>query len=175
MKRLRQILAYPVMALSGLGVVCSFIFTAVSLAGYPAEKSTVRLLFPGVFILGLPTIFFMNALTADFKQRDAWKAALRACPHWMRLTAWVIIGLVFVSFFLPVVWGNKPGSFTASFTLFPSDFYAIFFGVAYSTIHADRFDARRRCLNGHRISLLAKFCEECGAPAAPEPMVEPRD
>jgi hypothetical protein len=28
-------------------------------------------------------------------------------------------------------------------------------------------------LNGHRISPLAKFCEECGAPAAPEGMAQP--
>jgi hypothetical protein len=176
MKRVNQILACPVMVLSGLGVFCSFVFTAVSLAGYSAvEKLGPRLLFPGIFIVWLPTIFFMNALTADFKQKDLWKAALRACPRWMRATAWSIFGLVFVGFFLPFVWGGKPGSSGENFLLFPSTFYAISFCVAYSTIHVDKFDAGRRCLNGHQISPLAKFCEECGAQAAPETMEQPHD
>jgi hypothetical protein len=30
-----------------------------------------------------------------------------------------------------------------------------------------RFNESRRCLNGHQVSQLAKFCEECGAPVAP--------
>jgi len=34
----------------------------------------------------------------------------------------------------------------------------------YSVTQVDKFDAGRHCLNCHRISPLAKFCEECGAP-----------
>ena len=51
--------------------------------------------------------------------------------------------------------------------LFPSTFYAISFCVMYSLLHVKEYDASRRCMNGHVISPLAKFCEECGAPAAP--------
>jgi hypothetical protein len=46
-------------------------------------------------------------------------------------------------------------------------FYLIPLAVMYSATHVERFDESRRCLNRHRVSPLAKFCEECGAPVAP--------
>jgi hypothetical protein len=45
-----------------------------------------------------------------------------------------------------------------------SVFYLIPLAVMYSATHVERFDESRRCLNGHRVSPLAKFCEECGGP-----------
>lgn len=43
-------------------------------------------------------------------------------------------------------------------------FYPIPLAVMYSATRVERFDESRRCLNGHRVSPLAKSCEECGAP-----------
>jgi len=70
--------------------------------------------------------------------------------------------------FLPLIAGRNPGDGPEGFGLFPIAFYAVSFCVMYSLIHVDERDASRRCLNGHAISPLAKFCEECGAPVAPE-------
>ena len=53
---------------------------------------------------------------------------------------------------------------------FPITFYSVSFCVMYSVLHVDKFDSTRRCLNGHATSPLAKFCDECGAPAAPDPV-----
>jgi hypothetical protein len=47
-------------------------------------------------------------------------------------------------------------------------FYSIAACVLYSATKADRLDDSRRCSNGHRLTPLAKYCEECGAPVAPE-------
>jgi hypothetical protein len=168
-KKIARAAAYPVMVLAGLGVLASFCLATASLAGKAGiEKTALRLLFPGIFVVWLPTILFANLLNADFKQRDFWKAALRGCPPWMTRVLWVIVGIVFVGFFIPFAWGSNPGAFPPSFLMFPSSFYSISFCITYSLLHVERFDAECRCLNGHRISPLANFCEECGSPAAPE-------
>jgi hypothetical protein len=171
MRQLVRVVAYPVVALSAAGVLASFCLSLASLGPYPeTEKSAFRFLFPGIFVVWLPTILVMNWLTRDFKQRDLWKAALRGCPAWMRTAQWVVWGLAFAAFFAPFLWGSKPGAFPSGPMLIPAVFYATSFCVAYSALHVEKCDAERCCLNGHRVSPSAKFCEECGAPTAPEGM-----
>jgi hypothetical protein len=60
---------------------------AASLFGntYLFERA-IAVLGTGVFAVFLPTIFVMNRLTRDFKQKDLWRAALRGCPRWMYRT-----------------------------------------------------------------------------------------
>ena len=158
------------MLVSALGVLACFVLhVAAFYAGPEFEKRMIFLLFPGVFIVWLPTVLVMNRLTRDFKQKDLWKAALRGCPPWMRAALWTICGYAgFAAFVLPFLRGSNPGASPASFVIFPASFYAVSFCVMYSTLHAEDADRERRCLNGHRISPLAKFCEECGAPVAPD-------
>jgi len=136
-----------------------------------AFEHLLKFLAPGVFVVFLPTIFVMNRLTRDFKQKDIWRAALRGCPQWMRRALWVICGYAWVGFFaLPFLYGggmdstaNKARSMSATLLIF----YLIPSSVLYSATRVQRFDESRRCLNGHHVSPLAKFCEECGAPIAP--------
>jgi hypothetical protein len=72
------------MVLSAAGVLASFCLSFASVTANPEiQKSAFRFLFPGIFVVCLPTILFVNWLTRDFKQRDLWKAALRGCPTWM--------------------------------------------------------------------------------------------
>jgi len=171
MKQVSRIIAYPVMVLAALGVLASFCLTVASFGRAAAVETTAfRFLFPGIFIVWLPTILFTNLLTRDFKQRDLWKAALRGCPTWMRKAQWAVWGVAFAAFFVPFLWGGRPQTFPASFLLFPAIFYSASFCVAYSLLHVEKYDAEHQCLNGHRMSPSAKFCEECGAPAAPEGM-----
>ena len=84
---------------------------------------------------------------------------------------WIAVALAFVLFNLPVQAGHDPKRADPTFVLFPLTLYAVSFCLMYSVIHAGEFDSSRRCLNGHRISPLAKFCEECGAPGALEAKV----
>jgi hypothetical protein len=163
-------IAFPVMVLAAVGVVACFLSGAMVATNPAIEKDALKFLFPGIFIVWFPTVLLMNSLTRDFKQRDLWKAALRGCPRWMRTGLWVVIGFDFAMFFLPFLWGSDPGRSPASFVVFPASFYAISFLVLYSLLLVEKIDAESRCLNGHRISPLAKYCEECGAPAAPKEM-----
>jgi hypothetical protein len=86
----------------------------------------------------------------------------------MRRGVWIIIGYAWVGFFaLPLLYGggmesvaNKARSMSAVLLTF----YLIAGSVMYSATRVEKLDASRQCLNGHRISPSAKFCEECGAP-----------
>ena len=75
---------YPFFALAAVGFAAMLVVHVASLFGdtYLFER-TVAVLGPGVFVVFLPTIFVMNRLTRDFKQKYLWRAALRGCPRWM--------------------------------------------------------------------------------------------
>lgn len=165
-------LVYPLLGLSTVGFVALLVIHVASLFGVAAPfDHLIRYLAPGLFVVFIPTIFVMNRLTQDFKQKDLWRAALRGCPPWMRRTVWIIFGYIWVPFFaLPLLYGggvdsdaNKARELSAILLMF----YVIPAAVLYSSTQAKRFDESRRCLNGHRVSPLAKFCEECGSAVAP--------
>jgi hypothetical protein len=165
-------LIYPFLALSAIGFVALLAIHVASLFGvtYPFQRF-LGILAPGIFVVFLPTIFVMNRLTRDFKQKDLWRAALRGCPTWMRRTVWTVCGYAWLGFFvLPIIFGGgmhsaANGARGASGILMV--FYLIPFSVLYSATKTQNLDESRRCLNGHHVSPLAKFCEECGAPVAP--------
>lgn len=162
---------YALLALAAIGFVATLIVHVASLFGiiYPFDHST-KLLVPGMFIVFVPMIFVMNRLTKDFKQKDIWRAALRGCPTWMRRAVWIIFGYAWVGFFaLPFLYGGGMSSAangarvgSATFLIF----YLVPLAVLYSATQVQHFDNGKRCLNGHTVSPLAKFCEECGAPVA---------
>lgn len=164
-------LIYLVLALSATGFMAMLAIHVASLFGvtYPFDLF-LKFLAPGVFILTLPTIFVMSRLTRDFKQKDIWRAALRGCPQWMRQAVWVIFGYAWAGFFaLPLLYGGgmtSPGNHARIMSATLLIFYLIPASVLFSATRVQQFDEGRRCINGHRVSPLAKFCEECGAPAS---------
>jgi len=164
------VITYPFFALAAVGFGVMLVVHVASLFGNTyLFGRTIALLGPGVFVVFLPTIFVMNRLTRDFKQKDLWRATLRGCPQWMCRTVYGIFLYCWAGFFvLPLLYGGGTDANTArilSGVLLA--FYLIPLAVMYSATHVERFDEGRRCLNGHRVSPLAKFCEECGAPVAP--------
>jgi hypothetical protein len=164
-----KIVAYPVLVLSTVGILlCLSLFLVGVTGDHPLPSKATPVLFGGLFVVWFPTVILMNRLTKDFKQKDLWKAALRGCPAWMRTALWVVLGCVFAVSFLPILAQKSPGDSPQTFVLFPIVFYSTSFCVMYSLINVDEFDSSRHCLNGHAIPPLAKFCEECGAPAAPD-------
>jgi hypothetical protein len=165
-------LIYPFLAVAVAGLIAVAAIHVASLLGvtFPFDHF-LKFLVPGIFVVFVPTIFVMNRLTRDFKQKDLWRAALRGCPRWMRLAVWVVFGYTWLAFFvLPLLYGggmetaaNKVRSMSGVLLMF----YTIPAAVLYSATQTRRLDSGRRCLNGHHLSPAAKFCEECGAPVAP--------
>jgi len=160
-------LAYVVLMISAAGIVLCVSLFLWGLTGGHSFGDHSPFLFFGVFLVWVPTILLMNRLTREFKQKDLWKAALRGCPPWMTTTLYVGLGLIMALFVLSMVSRTGPGGFPQLFTIFPAQFYAISFCAMYSYIQVEKNETTRLCLNGHPISPLAKFCAECGAPAAP--------
>jgi hypothetical protein len=165
------------MVLAGAGLVASAaVHVAVWLgAGIPEPFLLLHL---GVFIVWLPTVLVSTHLTREFKQKDLWKAALRGAPRWMRRTQKALIalaGLNFVLFFLQHPPGRSesgPGPEDARvFSAFWMVFYGTAFAILYSALHVNEGDDGRQCRNGHRVSPIASFCEECGAPVAERRLV----
>jgi hypothetical protein len=169
-------IAYPFLLLAAIGFVAALVIHIATLFG-PTHRfeQSLRFIVPGLFVVWLPTVLIMARLTRDFKQKDVWRAALRGCPEWMRRAQWALFGYAWIGFFaLPFIYGggmdlpaNKARSMTAVLLMF----YSIATTVLYSATRAERFDVTRRCLNGHRASALAKYCEECGAPVRTDPPV----
>jgi hypothetical protein len=164
MRRIASFFLIPAFA----GFLTTSVIHICALAGFTAPfEATLRVLFPGIFIVAFPTIFVMNWLARDFKQKDIWRAALRGCPAWMRRAVWVIFGYVWATWLLfPMLYGG--GMHSASNTAramsgVAAAFYLIPAAVMFSATRAERIDKSRRCGNGHLVSPLAKFCEECGA------------
>ena len=163
-----KIVAYPVMMLALAGLLLCLGAYGFEFAGlYSPPANRPPLLFFGIFVVWFPTIFLMNKLTEDFKQKDMWKAVLRGCPPWMRKSMWAMVGVVAVLAYLPLALKVQQ-PYPDIFVLFPACFYAASFCITYSVLNAEKYESTRRCLHGHSISPLAKFCEECGAPAAPD-------
>jgi hypothetical protein len=133
----------------------------------------MRFIVPGLFVVWLPTVLIMSRLTRDFKQKDIWRAALRGCPEWMRKAQSALVCYAWIGFFAyPFIYGggmalpvNKARSMTAVLLMF----YSVATTVLYSATQYQRFDATRFCENGHRVSAMAKYCEECGAPVRTSP------
>ena len=169
------VLLYPILAFSTARLMAALAVHVASLLGaaYPFEHLLKFLAF-GVFAVMVPTIFVMNRLTRDVKQRDIWRAALRGCPRWARGLVWAILGYAWIGFFaLPVLYGGGVHSETnqaRSMSAMLLVFYVVPVSVLYSAKQVPRFNERTICSNGHRVSPLANFCEECGAPVAASKM-----
>jgi len=169
--RIERVLIYPVLVLAVIGSIATLVVHISSLFGitYPFERVT-KFIAPFVPVVFLPTIFVMNRLTRDFKQKEIWRAALRGCPRWMRRALWIIFGYAWVGFFaLPFLYGggmDSPANTARSMSAVLLVFYLIPATVLYSATRIQQLDENRRCLNGHSIPPLAKYCPECGAPVA---------
>jgi hypothetical protein len=168
-----RILIGVVLVVALIGLSCAVAVHIAALAGTTGIFGlAVRFLFPGLIVVWLPAVLVMNRLTRDFKQKDLWRAALRGLSSSMRRSVWIIAGYCWGGFFvLPMLYGggmdsdaNKARTMSGALAAF----YLIASAVLYSALNVDRRDGFARCLNGHALQPLAKFCGECGAPISPD-------
>lgn len=161
---------YFLSGISGLGLLLTFVLHVAALLGQvPPLGEYTQVLFLGIFILGIPTIFVMNSLSKDVARKDIWKAALRGCPLWMRYSVYFFFGYALLNFVLvsigaPRSGGNLSGvQGVRGITGHAMAFYSVFAAVLYS---AARLWGQpgRRCPEGHPAGPLAKFCDQCGRP-----------
>jgi hypothetical protein len=164
-------LIYPSLALAAAGFVAVLAIHLSALLGatYLFEHF-LKFFVPVGFVLYIPMAFVMDRLTRDVKNREMWRTALRGCPRWMRWSEATIFGYVWIGFF--VFYLLHPGGTDSEINNARSAsavvlvLYLIPLSVLYSSTQLPRFGASEHCLNGHRISPFAKFCDQCGAPVA---------
>jgi hypothetical protein len=177
-----KILLRPFMYLAALGLALSVMVHVLSLLGISFLLGDFSwVLHVGIFIVWLPAVLVANRVGKDFRQKDFWKAALRACPKWMKNLAYFFFGyaiLNFALFFISDVPGgglgsagnSSPANIFRGFSGHWMAFYAVAMAILYSAIHVAEHDQVRRCAKGHPVSPSAMFCEECGSR-----VVEPQD
>jgi hypothetical protein len=164
------------MWLSAIGFVACFTIHAAALFGMQliSERNVVPF-FAGSFIVYVPAVLVANWLARNFKQKECLKAALRGCPRWMRTTVNFLGAYAVLSFIAVVVVGHgepSPKGQAAMFSAYGMAFDWTSFAILFSAMRVKDLDAGRCCLNGHSVSPLANYCEQCGAPVkadAPTP------
>ena len=106
-------------AFSAVGLVLSLASHAAALMGTSGPLGDhVWELHIGIFVVWIPAVFASTRLTRNVPRKDAWKAALRGCPDWMKYMTYGFFGyalLNFASLFItaphgmPAVQGGGPG------------------------------------------------------------------
>jgi hypothetical protein len=140
--------------------------------GWPEGNYALALL-AGVFVVWLPAVILSVRLTRNTLQRDLWKTTLRGCPAWMKGLLYAVGGYTFVN--LAIVLAQRPEGNLASPPVMRglTGQWMIFYGFAGAILYSGaklvgRWDVR--CANGHAVSPLAKFCDQCGQPVVnPDP------
>jgi hypothetical protein len=169
-----MLLLQPFRILSALGFALSLIVHVAALQGMRvvSDKNLI-FLFVGSGIVYIPAIFAAQWTSREFKRKEMWKAALRGCPAWMRIMVHVLGGYAVFSFILFALVGANHGRSSGDIwrqawlvSAYGMTFYWTSFAFLHSALHSIEVDMRRRCMNGHLVSPLAKFCEKCGSPVA---------
>jgi hypothetical protein len=166
-----KIVLTPFMILAGIGLILSIIVHLLALLGMPNPfGQAAMLLHIGIFVVWLPAVIVGNKLVKDFKRKDFWEAALRACPKWMKYMTSFFFGYAILNFIIFIILGDGNGGSSENpspntlrgFSGHWMAFYSVALAMLYSGIHIEEHDNTRRCPNRHPVSPSAKFCEECG-------------
>jgi hypothetical protein len=156
--------------LAWVGLALSILSHAAAFFGSQGPLGNYEwLLHIGIFVVWLPTVLVASRLSAEFKQKDMWKATLRGCPAWMRYMVYGFFGYALLNFVVFMAAGPRAGAagpmppiVVRGFSGHWMAFYSAAAAALYSATHAAERDKARRCVNGHAVGPLARFCEQCG-------------
>ena len=163
----------PFVAASALGLVLSIVVHLCAWLNIASPLGRYTwLLHVGIFVVWFPTVLVSGRLTREYRANDFWKAALRGCPLWMRRMVYFFGAYAMLNFVIFIL-SEKPESPSGAemppvvargFSGHWMVFYSAALATLYSAIHAGKVDEGRRCSNGHLVSAVARYCEQCGAP-----------
>lgn len=129
--------------LAWVGLVLSILSHLAGLLGSKGPLGDYAwVLHIGIFVVWLPTVLVSSRMGADVKRKDLWAIFLIAAPKGGSGPM------------IPDVVRGFSGHWMA--------FYSAAAAVLYSATHANDQDQGRRCVNGHSVGPLARFCEQCG-------------
>ena|ERR1700686_1228562 len=105
-----RIVPYPVMLLSAVGTIVCFVFLVVGFGDVLFEKRAVLGLFYSAALAWLPTIWMMQRLVPDLRERLLFKGVLRGCPRPMRIGLRTFLVFVFCASLILNFRGYIPGA-----------------------------------------------------------------
>src|SRR5713226_5525214 len=101
MRSLTKALLYFFAALAALGLALSVVSHVAALfGGVGPLGNRVLLLHIGIFFVWLPAALAAQRLARNSAGSHRWKAALRACPSWMRYSLSALFGYAVLNFVL---------------------------------------------------------------------------
>src|SRR5262245_61256897 len=163
----------PFVAASALGLILSIIVHLCAWLGIPSPLGRYTwILHMGIFVVWFPTVLASQRLSQEYRTKDFWKAALRGSPRWLRGMVYFFGGYAMVNFLIFILsekpahpsGADMPPVIARGFSGHWMVFYSAALATLYSAMHAREVDAGRRCANGHLVSAVASYCEQCGAP-----------
>jgi len=175
-----QVVLYPFIALSAVGLVLSIIVHVLAHLGYAPFGEWTFILHVGIFVVWLPAILALyrgGVVKFQMSMRPSagwrmWQQMVRGSPKWMqRMTVGFFI-YGFVSFFLFVAFsaGGVAGKShgipdTPTQVWGFSGHWMIFYSAALTILYSamNTWNAPLKCPAGHLVSPLDQFCPECGA------------
>ncbi len=164
-------------ALAGAGLILSILSHLAALLGMQGPLGDHAFwLHIGIFAVWIPTVLVSRRLTSGFNRKDAWKAALRGCPAWMKYAVYGFFAYALVNFVIfllssAVAKGSGTGAMSPAvvraFSGHWMAFYSAAMAVLYSAAHLPASETQEhKCPNGHSVSPYAQFCEQCGQSVA---------
>jgi hypothetical protein len=175
-----QILLYPFIGLSAVGLVLSIIVHLLAHLGYAPLGEGTFVLHIGIFVVWFPAVLTLMRggvfrVQMSMSPRAGWRSwqqMVRGSPKWMqRMTAGFFI-YGFANFFLFIALGT--GGMAAKARGVPdsptlvwgfSGHWMIFYSAALTLLYSavKTWNAPLKCPAGHLVSPIDRFCPECGA------------
>jgi hypothetical protein len=178
-----QVLLYPFVVLSALGLVASVIVHLLAHLGYAPLGQGTFILHIGIFVVWFPAVLSIMRtrvvrLYTSMNPRAGWRTwqqIVRGSPQWMQ---WMTLGFFiygFANFFLFFALGGSarlpqgsPNSPTpiVGFSGHWMIFYSAALTILYSAVKT--WNSPLKCPSGHLVSPMDQFCPECGAALTPQ-------
>jgi hypothetical protein len=165
-----EILLYPFVVLSALGLILSLAAHVGALLGLNVPSSAM-LLHVGIFVVWIPAVITSNfSLTKRYNRKDFWKVVLRGAPKWMQYMTYGFLYYAMINFAIFIFTASSDTSTAGGvspvvvrgFSGHWMAFYSAALSILYSAIQIKKKGLVRKCPNGHEVPIEATFCEECG-------------
>lgn len=155
-------------AVAGVGLLVTFIGHVGLIFGHDFYGKGWNALFIGIFVVWFPTVLSMKKLNSAVRGNDFWKVALTGAPPVAKYFVYGAFGYAIINFVAGMLgaFEMKGSGFWRVGSSHAMAFYAAAWGLALAAAGRVSLGIEWKCERGHEMHPGAKFCEECGAPAA---------
>ena len=125
----------------------------------------------GIFVVWFPAVLIAKRRVGNLERRDFWKVILKGVPNWIRYCVYGVFCFGVIDGFISVykIWPDATGPISPiNQWRFFSDIWMAFYAAAFAILFsaATVEGGGGCCVNGHPVSLGAKYCNRCGQPVA---------